>query len=241
MVTGRPKIAKDVLDVMRNYLSVQDPSEKQARIERVRRSVWDLEGDTQGQKILLRFESPTIVSHNVDKDKGLVFDFQVTNEKWNGGVKFMAEAIKAGAGQKSLEYVSTRAGTKSSQLVTGTNSTVFRAGQGLASSSGIRNTIIKKRNRPSKWKRQAQPATKTMVIYKEKQKVFNEEGVTPKRKASEEVNEETETVSTVAKQQKDKVVPHEEPPGAEPANNLSGCKILQNLDLNPLPQGLMGA
>jgi len=47
--TGRPKISKDVLDEMRSYLSVSDATEKQARIDRVRRSVWDLEGDPKSQ------------------------------------------------------------------------------------------------------------------------------------------------------------------------------------------------
>lgn len=43
-ITGRPKIAKDVLDEMRQFLSVIDPQEKLIRVEKVRRSVWNLDG-----------------------------------------------------------------------------------------------------------------------------------------------------------------------------------------------------
>lgn len=49
---GIPKIAKDVLDQMCSYLSVQDPLEKQAWILCVQKSVWDLEGNTHGHKTL---------------------------------------------------------------------------------------------------------------------------------------------------------------------------------------------
>lgn len=63
--TSRPKITEEVLDEMRNYLSVQDPSEKQARIIRVRKSVWDLKDDPVGQKSLLRLEAQTVVTQDV--------------------------------------------------------------------------------------------------------------------------------------------------------------------------------
>ncbi|KAL1217199.1 hypothetical protein V5N11_021787 [Cardamine amara subsp. amara] len=76
VVTGRPKIAKDVLDVMRDYFSVDDPSQKKIRIERVRRSVWDLEDDPHGKKTLLRLEPATKVTSNLNKGKGLVYDFE---------------------------------------------------------------------------------------------------------------------------------------------------------------------
>lgn len=43
--TGRPKISKDFLDEMRQYMSVKDGYERQARVERIRKQVWDLEGN----------------------------------------------------------------------------------------------------------------------------------------------------------------------------------------------------
>lgn len=49
--TGRPKISKAVLDEVRKYLSIQDASEKQARVLRVRKSVWELNDDSACQKV----------------------------------------------------------------------------------------------------------------------------------------------------------------------------------------------
>lgn len=76
IVSGKPKIAKAVLDEMRQYLSVVDLQEKKVRIERVRRSVWDLDGDSHGQKTMLRLEAPVKVTIDVNKGKGLVFNFE---------------------------------------------------------------------------------------------------------------------------------------------------------------------
>lgn len=46
------------------------------------------------------------------------------------------------------------------------NPTVFKAGQGGASSSGVRNTIVKQHRRPSRWKRLAQNVKKSIMVYK---------------------------------------------------------------------------
>lgn len=50
--TGRPKISKEILYEMRQYLSMQDGTERQARLERIRKHVWDLEENLQGQRML---------------------------------------------------------------------------------------------------------------------------------------------------------------------------------------------
>lgn len=55
-IYGKPKIAKAVLDEMHQYLSMIDPQERKVRVERVRRSVWDLDGDLHGQRTLLCLE-----------------------------------------------------------------------------------------------------------------------------------------------------------------------------------------
>ncbi|KAL1219553.1 hypothetical protein V5N11_021769 [Cardamine amara subsp. amara] len=56
VVTGRSKIAKDVLDEMTNYLRGGEPPEKQVRIEKVRKLVWELADHPQGQKTFLRLK-----------------------------------------------------------------------------------------------------------------------------------------------------------------------------------------
>lgn len=90
VATGRPKISKEVFDEMRNYLSVQDPSEKQARIIRVRKSVWDLKDDPVGQKSLLHLETSTIVTNDINKGKGIVYDFEAHEHGGQSGEKLMA-------------------------------------------------------------------------------------------------------------------------------------------------------
>lgn len=48
---------------------------KKAGVERVRRSVWNLEGDPQGHKTFLRLVIPTVVTTDINKGKGLVYEF----------------------------------------------------------------------------------------------------------------------------------------------------------------------
>ncbi|KAG7582623.1 Zinc knuckle CX2CX4HX4C [Arabidopsis suecica] len=193
-VTGRQKISKEVLDEMRSYLSVTDATEKQARIDRVRRSVWDLDGDAQGQKTLLRLEPATEVTTEVDKGKGLVFDFDTRKAKSNSGSgeKLLAAAIKAGTtttttGHQDFSQLDMNVFPHS----IGPCPTVFQAG-GNASSSGTSEVLKKYRRRPSQHKRKAQAAKamqdkrKTELVYREKTKPNGEEGLPLKRKAVEE-------------------------------------------------------
>lgn len=74
-MTGRPKIAKEVLDDMREYLMVAEGAEKIARQERVKRSLQALENDPIGQKTMLRLEPLPLVTSQLDKGKGIVFNF----------------------------------------------------------------------------------------------------------------------------------------------------------------------
>lgn len=94
--TGRPKIAKDVLDEMRQYLSVEDPSEHKARVERIRRQVWELEKSSHGQKALLRMEEAPGYTSNLNKGKGIVFGYEESNDNVPRGEKLMASAIESG-------------------------------------------------------------------------------------------------------------------------------------------------
>ncbi|KAF3512340.1 hypothetical protein F2Q69_00008836 [Brassica cretica] len=52
-LSGKPKIAKEVLEGMRAYLAVPEGPEKIARMERVRKSIEDLGNDPIGQKTML--------------------------------------------------------------------------------------------------------------------------------------------------------------------------------------------
>ncbi|KAG7586642.1 Reverse transcriptase zinc-binding domain [Arabidopsis thaliana x Arabidopsis arenosa] len=220
-VTGRPKISKEVLDEMRSYLSVSDPTEKQARIDRVRKSVWNLEGDPKGQKTLLRLEPATEITTDINKGKGLVFDFDIKKDSANNaaGEKLLASAIKAGNDSKRFGPLqSPQPELPASTLHFGPCSTVFESG-GHASSSGTSATLKKYRRRPSQHKRKAQAnkdardTRKTELIYREKVKHDGEAGLNLKRKAVEEGLSSPK----IAKRSENDlaVVPYEEPPKQE--------------------------
>lgn len=74
-LTGRPRIDEEVLDGIRQYLIAANGSERIVREERVKGSLAALVNDPIGQKTMLRLEPAPVVSQNVDKGKGLVFDF----------------------------------------------------------------------------------------------------------------------------------------------------------------------
>lgn len=82
------RIAPEVLQEMRRYLLAGEGSDKRIREERVKCSIADLENDPLGQKTMLRLEPPPLITSNIDKGKGIIFDFQSSgeNEKvktWN--------------------------------------------------------------------------------------------------------------------------------------------------------------
>ncbi|KAG2291617.1 hypothetical protein Bca4012_007574 [Brassica carinata] len=94
-LSGKPKIAKEVLEGMIMYLMVADAPEKIARIERIRKSLRDLENDPIGQKTMLRLEPLPTVTNDLDKGKGIVFNFEQKKEVAYKPEKLMASAISA--------------------------------------------------------------------------------------------------------------------------------------------------
>ena len=72
-VTRRPKIVKEVLDEMRQYLMLATEEDSFERKERVRSSVAAVEQDPMLQRTVLRLEAPPIISQDFDKGKGIVF------------------------------------------------------------------------------------------------------------------------------------------------------------------------
>lgn len=205
--TGRPKIAKDVLDEMRQYLSVGDPADKKIHIERVRRSVWGLAGDPQGQKIFLRLEAPTKFTTNVDKDKGLVFDFEGATST-PVGENLMSTPLLSG---KTKDRLTTAVPSCSPTFTTASqnvqdSSTGFN-GSFSATSSGTNPKLVKKRRRPNQWKRKAHALHLSRMKTAEHAQE-SDEGGSSKRKATEGEN----VSSKIAKCGEVKVVPHAEPP-----------------------------
>lgn len=77
--TGRRKISPEVLQNMREYLLAAEGGEKRVREERVRSSILGLLNDPAGQRSFLRLDALPLVISDVDKDKGLTFDYGLKN------------------------------------------------------------------------------------------------------------------------------------------------------------------
>lgn len=208
-VSGRPKIAKAVLDEMRQYLSVVDPQEKKVRIERVRKSVWDLELDPQGQQTLLRLEAPTQFTTDENKGKGLVFDFNVAVSQQTSG-KHKQLMVNGNGDSKLASSVDYDTASENSVGSTALQAS-FKTGP-----SGTNPKVVKKRNRPNQWRRKAQAlklkdlkeGSGTSNINGTASEKSGEDGILVKRKAPEE----DVVASKIAKRDVKKVVPNEEPP-----------------------------
>ncbi|KAL0789224.1 hypothetical protein Bca101_005470 [Brassica carinata] len=73
---GRPKIAKEVMDEMRQYLLLPSEEDKVIREDRVIKFVAEVEQDPMLQRMVLRLEAPLIISYDVNKGKGIVFNYE---------------------------------------------------------------------------------------------------------------------------------------------------------------------
>lgn len=99
--TGRPRIAPEVLDGMRQYLCMAKGEERIIREERVKSSVREVEKDPVLMKSALSLEPLLVVTKNLEKGKGIVFGYEPEgvsnrlNAPHSQGEKLMASAIRA--------------------------------------------------------------------------------------------------------------------------------------------------
>ncbi|CAE6201053.1 unnamed protein product [Arabidopsis arenosa] len=207
LVSGTPKIAKEVLDEMRQYLSVVDQQERKIRIDRVHKSVWGLENDIQGQKTLLRLEAPARITTAINKGKGLVFDFDHSDNSPAG----IENSPRIGISDGQHDNVQLTRHSSSDIFATASEqscgSTVIRAGS-TASPAGTKAKPTKNRRCPNHWKRKAQARAKTAGLVVPKEVKKNEVVMVYKRKATDEAANS----SKLAKRDEEKVVSNEEPP-----------------------------
>ncbi|XP_056846900.1 uncharacterized protein LOC108849947 [Raphanus sativus] len=212
-VSGRPKIAKEVLDGMRQYLLAADGQEKQAREERVKKSLEDLDDDIIGQKVYLRLEQVPTLSSNLDKGKGTVFDFsaQATPNPAQG--KLMASAIVAGS--KTLQSGKILSLPPTIQGPGGSSQSEFLMESSTGYSIGISDTSIsgttpkkaKQRKRPGTYTRKA-AGKRVAKVPTDGEKMVGEGIISDgKRKAQEDV----EPSQSSARFKKPLVVPNEGP------------------------------
>lgn len=165
-MTGRTKIAKEVMDEMRQCLKLSTEEDKVIREERVRKSVAEVEQDPMLQRTVLRLEAPPIISHDLNKGKGHVFNYEEEflrrgkgSSEPPGSEKLMGAAISAGMamrlgappgfGQTESEDVN----FCHDFMLPSAGSTVFSTGfsEPCASSGTIKK--VYKRKRPQKSKR----------------------------------------------------------------------------------------
>ena len=163
-LTGRPKIAKEVMDEMRQYLLLASEEDRIIREERVRKSVAEVEQDPMLQRMVLRLELPPVISYDVNKGKGIVFNYDENVKRLRSGAgvpaseKLMASAIGAGMamrlGPKPIAL------TESEDANFGFNARTFSSGSTVFStgfsepcaSSGTKKKVYQRR-RPPKSKR----------------------------------------------------------------------------------------
>ncbi|KAG2324302.1 hypothetical protein Bca52824_007030 [Brassica carinata] len=73
--TGRWKIAKEVLEEMRKYLKAETGECLEVKIDKVKKSVKTAESDPLTKRLALRLEDPPQFTTELNKGKGLVFDY----------------------------------------------------------------------------------------------------------------------------------------------------------------------
>ncbi|KAG2280787.1 hypothetical protein Bca52824_052007 [Brassica carinata] len=164
-VTGKPKIVKEVLDEMRQYLMLATEEDRYVRQERVRGSVAAVEQDPMLKRTVLRLEAPPIISQDFDKGKGIVFSYEELKKPMEGRnqqEKLMASAISAGtSGRWNAEKItmaeSDDANFGATYMGSPASSTVFSTGfSEPCASSGTKKKTYQRR-RPPKSRRKPRP------------------------------------------------------------------------------------
>lgn len=99
--TGREKIAKEVLEEIRRYLLAETGESMAIKIDKVQKSVLLAEKDPMLKRSALRLEPPPLVISDLNRGKGLVFDYseKMENDKAfavrSAPPKLMADSFKA--------------------------------------------------------------------------------------------------------------------------------------------------
>lgn len=158
-VLGRPKIAPEVLEGMRQYLLLSEGEERKIREEKVRKSVLEVAKDPVTERIALRLEDPPIITRDLNRGKGLVFGYEdedsSTAESGRKGTrKLLGDAIKAGGTSAMIVYepveITDQGMTKISPVIVPATGypTGYKIGLSEATSSGKTKKRGKPRKRP---------------------------------------------------------------------------------------------
>ena len=218
-ILGRPKIAPEVLEGMRQYLRVADGEERKIREERVRKSVKEVELNPVTKRMVLRLEEPSVVTKDLDKGKGIVFGYDSSESKQGvshsrpGGEKLLGAAIASGRVYPSFEnsrlvnYTSESMSSASGFSSSDVSSTVYKTGLFEAGSSGTTKKQRKPRRRPYVKKRRLQELDEF-----QKRPTSTEDVEKPSRSAEKRKEmEEVQIGGKVARQRTKEMVPTEGP------------------------------
>lgn len=158
-VTGRSKIANDVLEEMRKYLKADTGGSHATKVDRIQQSLREVSKNPMSQRSILRLEAPPVITTDLNMGKGLVFDYIDNSE----GARALSTHITSGKlladSSKAYSIASLRSAPVQRCLLEEKGSaesfndrlsdfpTVFRAGSFAPCSSGIvkRRPVIRRR------------------------------------------------------------------------------------------------
>ncbi|XP_024009259.1 uncharacterized protein LOC112084370 [Eutrema salsugineum] len=143
-LTGRPRIAAEVLEGMRQYLLIANGDDRKVREDRVKNSVCEAEKNLITQKMVLRLEPVPIITRDLNKGKGPVFGYDSEDSTTKTevimprGQKLMSAAIQADAssrrnyGSNPLQTDSTSPDFGDESVPFHNSSTGYRIGHSVA-------------------------------------------------------------------------------------------------------------
>ncbi|CAN7082983.1 unnamed protein product [Brassica oleracea var. botrytis] len=165
-----PELPPEERDMAMQYIAHSDPTERQARIVRVQQSIL-----TEG--VPERVDMPKI-SHDLFKDKGLVFGFELQSGLQSGMPQ--KGDPRSSTGSLPLSFRSQRRCAPVENEVSSSSSPcdplVFRIGSSLEGrSSGTKSSGNKNGTRPQRWKRLAGKKAGDLVVQRPSGVVIREE------------------------------------------------------------------
>lgn len=110
-ITGRRKIAPELLDEMRRYMMMATEEDRLIRIDRIRTSVAEAEKDPLTQKTVLRLESAPIFTTQINKGKGPVFDLnlnktlQAKEDNTANSGKLLGSAMRSNSEENMRQHI----------------------------------------------------------------------------------------------------------------------------------------
>ncbi|XP_023642217.1 uncharacterized protein LOC111831601 [Capsella rubella] len=218
-LTGRQRIAHDVLEGMRQYLRANNNEDWQTKADRIKKSVGEVEKDPIAKKTILRLEPHPIVHLDVNKEKGIVFGFDSSPVvSHSGNVALSQEpSLSANMSSSGRDWLMEPKMVQDKEsfgdfLVLSQPSqdraTGYRPGFFEAGHSGSIQKKPKQRRRPYKSLRKPKPKEPTASVDEHQLSVGLSRGVKEKRKADVEGT----SAAKSTKLNPLKVIPHEGSP-----------------------------